>query len=76
VFTSFSVTVNNLFNVLPEWRLKATDGVGASTLSDAAQLEKIKNGISFNGRYPFLAYYGAHFSQLGTQFQASFKINL
>ena len=75
-FTSFSITVNNLFNVLPEWRIKAIDGIGATTLSNASQMEKITNGITFNGRYPNLAYYGSHFSQLGTQFQASFKINL
>ena len=75
-FTSFSITVNNLFNVLPEWRIKAIDGIGATTLSNASQMEKITNGITFNGRYPNLAYYGSHFSQLGTQFSASFKINL
>jgi iron complex outermembrane recepter protein len=65
---SASFTVNNLFNVLPEWKLRALNPAGQAVLNDAEQHNLIRGFLSFSGRYPILAYNGAHFSQLGTIF--------
>lgn len=64
-------TVNNLFNILPEWEFKAKNDAGAAILSDPAQTKTQFNLITFNGRYSQMTYYGSHFSQLGTMFNLS-----
>lgn len=71
-----SFSINNIFNVLPKWNLVALDALGVSALADPLKVQAIKNGITFNGRYPNLSYYGAHFNQLGTMVEMSVKINL
>ena len=73
---NLSLSINNIFNVLPKWDLEALDALGVNALQDPNKVQTIKNGITFNGRYPNLSYYGAHFNQLGTMFELSLKINL
>lgn len=74
------VTINNLFNVLPSWKLILAPGPGASakdiaaaqaTLSDPAQLNLLQGFLEFSGRYRILGYNGSQFSQLGTIFNAN-----
>jgi iron complex outermembrane receptor protein len=65
-----TITVSNVFNVLPKWSLKALDNQGASYLSDAAQKSLLEGFLEFSGRYRILAYNGSQFSQLGTIFEA------
>ncbi|OQP59507.1 ferric enterobactin receptor [Niastella vici] len=63
-----SIAVNNIFNITPEWKLKALNSNGDAILSDAAAVKKNINAITFNGRYSMVTYDGSHFSQLGTTF--------
>ncbi len=67
---SASFTVNNIFNVLPSWKLEALNAAGESVLSDPAQKNLLEGFLSFSGRYRILAYNGSQFSQLGTTFYA------
>lgn len=71
-----SFTVNNIFNVLPKWKLEGLDEVGETYLSDPLRKQLLEGGITFNGRYRILGYYGSQFSQLGTTFATSIKIDL
>ncbi|WP_367756424.1 TonB-dependent receptor [Flavobacterium sp. WC2430] len=64
----FAFNVNNLFNVLPQWKFKAENEAGAAILKDSSQVKSQFNLITFNGRYSQMTYEGYHFSQLGTQF--------
>ncbi len=68
---NFSFTVNNLFNVLPKWKLEALNAAGQAVLNDAAAKSLLEGFLEFSGRYKILAYNGSQFSQLGTIFQAS-----
>ena len=68
---SGSFAVNNILNITPEWQLKSLNSAGDAVLSDAAQVKKNINAITFNGRYSMVTYDGSHFSQLGTTFLAS-----
>ena len=75
---NFSVTVNNLFNVLPKWKLELTGNStdpnyanAKATLANAADKSLLEGFLSFSGRYRILGYNGSQFSQLGTIFQAS-----
>ncbi|MFE3867460.1 TonB-dependent receptor domain-containing protein [Flavobacterium sp. LS2P90] len=63
--------VNNLLNVLPEWKFKAENAAGTAILNDPAQVKSQFNLITFNGRYSQMTYQGYHFSQLGTLFSLS-----
>ena len=71
-----SFTVNNIFNVLPKWKLEGLDPVGETYLSDPLRKQLLEGGLTFNGRYRILGYYGSQFSQLGTTFATSLKIDL
>lgn len=78
---SLSVTVNNLLNILPKWKLELTGNAGdpkyadaAATLSNAADKSLLEGFLTFSGRYRILAYNGSQFSQLGTIFQSSLNI--
>jgi iron complex outermembrane receptor protein len=73
---SASVAVNNIFNIEPEWKLKSLNSNGDAVLSDAAQVKKNVNAITFNGRYSMVTYDGSHFSQLGTTFLATLNFKL
>lgn len=69
-------TVNNIFKVLPKWKLEGLDEVGNNYLADPLRRQLLEGGITFNGRYRILGYYGSQFSQLGTTFATSLKIDL
>jgi iron complex outermembrane receptor protein len=71
-----SIAVNNIFNITPEWKLKSMNSDGDAILSDAAQVKKNVNAITFNGRYSMVTYDGSHFSQLGTTFLATLNFKL
>lgn len=71
-----SIAVNNIFNIIPEWKLKALNSNGDAILSDPALVKKNVNAITFNGRYSLVTYDGAHFSQLGTTFLATLNFKL
>jgi iron complex outermembrane receptor protein len=71
-----SFTVNNIFNVLPKWKLEGLDPVGETYLSDPLRRQLLEGGLTFNGRYRILGYYGSQFSQLGTTFATTLKIDL
>lgn len=66
-----SISVNNVFNVLPKWKLVALDKTGADYLANAAQKSLLEGFLEFSGRYRILAYNGSQFSQLGTIFQGT-----
>ena len=69
---TINLNVNNIFNVLPEWKLKSDGSAGADAiLNDPATLKNQINDLTFNGRYSQMTYDGSHFSQLGTMFNLS-----
>ena len=68
---SANITINNLFNVLPEWKLEALNPAGQAVLNNPAAKSLLEGFLAFSGRYSILLYNGAHFSQLGTIFQGS-----
>jgi len=79
---SASFTVNNLFDVLPTWKLELTGSpsdpdyaAAKATLESPADKSLLEGFLSFSGRYRILGYNGSQFSQLGTTFmgQLSFK---
>lgn len=72
--------INNLLNVLPEWKLVALNPAGESILNDTTPdpgyfgitpREIQSNFITFNQRYSQMTYDGYHFSQLGTIFNVA-----
>jgi iron complex outermembrane receptor protein len=65
---SASLTLQNLLNVFPEYKLKAENPAGESILADPVQVKDQINNITFNGRYPVLTYDGSQFSQMGSMF--------
>jgi len=71
-----SIAVNNIFNITPQWKLKALNSDGDAILSDPALVKKNVNAITFNGRYSMVTYDGSHFSQLGTTFLATLNFKL
>ena len=75
---SASITVNNILNVLPKWKLELTGSSAdpnyanaVSTLNNPAAKSLLEGFLEFSGRYRILGYNGSQFSQLGTIFQAS-----
>lgn len=68
---TLALNVNNLLNVLPEWKFKAENAAGQAILNDPAKTKTQYNLITFNGRYSQMTYDGYHFSQLGTMFNLS-----
>lgn len=68
---TLALNVNNLLNVLPEWKFKAENAAGTAILNDPAQTRTQFNLVTFNGRYSQMTYDGYHFSQLGTMFNLS-----
>ncbi|MDI9310721.1 MAG: TonB-dependent receptor [Limnohabitans sp.] len=67
-----ALNINNILNVLPEWKLKSDGSKEAEDiLNDPAQLRDQINDLTFNGRYSQMTYDGSHFSQLGTIFNLS-----
>jgi iron complex outermembrane receptor protein len=75
---SASVTVSNVFNVLPKWKLELTGSPSdphyaeaEATLNNPADKSLLEGFLSFSGRYRILGYNGSQFSQLGTIFNAT-----
>jgi iron complex outermembrane receptor protein len=71
-----SFTVNNVFNILPQYVLKALNSEGQAVLNDAAAVKKNINAVTFNGRYSIATYDGSHFSQSGTTFMLTINCKL
>ena len=71
---SFGINVNNIFNVLPKWELKALNAAGEAVLADPAQVKANSNAITFNQRYNIVTYDGSQFSQLGTTLAANLRV--
>jgi iron complex outermembrane receptor protein len=71
-----SANVNNLLDVLPEWKFEALNATGSAILSDPAQVMTQTNLITFNGRYDTMTYDGYHFSQLGRIYNLSLTYGL
>jgi iron complex outermembrane receptor protein len=71
-----SMAVNNMFNILPAYKLKALNAEGQAVLNDATQVKSNINAVTFNGRYSIVTYDGSHFSQLGTTFLATLNFKL
>ncbi|MFV8371735.1 TonB-dependent receptor [Flavobacterium sp. LB2P74] len=65
------LNVNNVLNVVPEWKFKAENEAGTAIMNNPAQVKSQFNLITFNGRYSQMTYQGYHFSQLGTLFSLS-----
>lgn len=70
-----SANVNNVFDILPEWKFEALNAAGDAILSDPAQTKVQTNYVTFNGRYPIMTYDGYHFSQLGRIYNLLLLIN-
>ncbi|MFV8335826.1 TonB-dependent receptor [Flavobacterium sp. RSP29] len=68
---TLALNVNNLLNVLPEWKFVAENAKGTELLNDPVQVKNQSNLITFNQRYSQMTYDGYHFSQLGTMFNLS-----
>lgn len=72
--TTVGLNVNNIFNVMPEWKFIAITPAGEQILQDAQQVKDQSDFITFSQRYPYTTYDGSHFSQLGTIFNLSVNI--
>lgn len=70
---SMILAVQNIFNVMPEYKLTARNADGEAILADEQAVKDQISYITFNGRYPVLTYDGSHFSQMGTSF--TFQLN-
>lgn len=57
-FTDFSLTIQNILNVMPEFKLVAETEDGKDILADPDQMKEQISYITFNGRYPVLTYEG------------------
>ena len=68
---SANIIVNNLFNILPKWKLEALNPAGQAVLNNAAAKNLLEGFLEFSGRYKIMAYNGFQFSQLGTIFNAA-----
>jgi iron complex outermembrane receptor protein len=68
---TIALNVNNLFNVLPEWKFVAENEAGTALLADPNLKQQQSNLLTFNQRYSRMTYDGFHFSQLGTMFNLS-----
>ena len=83
---AFSVSINNLLNILPKWDLVASSvssnpveqtasaARAAKILNDPAQKSLLRGFLGFSGRYDILGYNGSQFSQLGTVLNANLNI--
>jgi iron complex outermembrane receptor protein len=76
---TLSFNVNNMFNVTPQWNIRALNAKGQAILDNKTAdpttgltpAEVQRNLITFNGRYAMVTYDGSQFSQLGRTFAAS-----
>ncbi|RZJ52150.1 MAG: TonB-dependent receptor [Flavobacterium sp.] len=71
---TIALNVNNIFNVLPEWKFVAENAEGEKILAGTSTVTTVQqqsNLLTFNQRYSRMTYDGFHFSQLGTMFNLS-----
>lgn len=68
---TFSLNINNILDVLPEWSFTNATTTGQAILDGAAVTNSPSNLITFNQRYSQMTYDGYHFSQLGRMFNLS-----
>jgi len=71
-----SLSVNNMFNILPEYVLKPLNASGQQVLNDPVAFKRNINAVTFNGRYHIATYDGSHFSQSGTTFLLTINCKL
>jgi iron complex outermembrane receptor protein len=81
--TTIALNINNIFDVLPEWKFVALNAEGAALMTDQTPvpgyfgltpLQVQDNLITFNQRYPIVTYDGSHFSQLGTMMNLAVNV--
>jgi iron complex outermembrane receptor protein len=72
--TTIGFNVNNIFNVLPEWKFVALNKDGQDILNNPEKKQEQSDFVTFNNRYAITTYDGSHFSQLGTLFNLSVNI--
>lgn len=63
-----TANINNVLDVIPEWKFEALNSAGQAILNDPAQTKVQSNLVTFNNRYDIMTYDGYHFSQLGRIF--------
>ena len=70
---SFAFNINNIFDVIPKYKIKADDGSASANaiVNNAALLRAQDLNITFDGRYDITTYDGSQFSQLGRLFSLS-----
>ena len=68
---TIAANINNVFNILPEWKFVAENATGATYLTNPSNVLNETNLITFNGRYAMTTYDGSHFSQLGRMYNLS-----
>jgi iron complex outermembrane receptor protein len=82
---TIAFNINNIFNILPEWKMVALNQKGKDLLNDQTPnlayygltpKEMQSNLIYFNQRYSMVTYDGSHFSQLGTMFNLALSFKL
>lgn len=78
---TLAFNINNLFDVTPEWQMKALNPTGQALLNSTATnsygltpAQVQSNLITFNQRYSMVTYDGSHFSQLGRIFNLSLNL--
>lgn len=80
---TLNISINNLLNVLPTWKLVPIDEIGTAYLNDTkkdpvlgiTQKQLTEGMLAFSGRYKILGYNGSQFSQLGTIFNVGAMIH-
>lgn len=70
------LSVNNILDVVPEWKFEALNPAGGTLLADPAMVKVQSNLITFNQRYAVMTNDGYHFSQLGRLFNATLRYAL
>jgi iron complex outermembrane receptor protein len=68
---SIAFNINNVLNVTPEYKIEANTSAAQALINDPANLRRINQNITFDGRYSMMTYDGFHFSQLGRMFNLS-----
>jgi iron complex outermembrane recepter protein len=69
---SFAFNINNIFNVIPKYKIKSDGSASANAIvNDPASLRAQDLNITFDGRYDITTYDGSQFSQLGRLFSLS-----
>ncbi len=68
---TIQANINNILNVLPEWKFVAENNNGQTILNNPNATREQFNLVTFNGRYSQMGYDGYHFSQLGRMFNLS-----